>query len=136
MQQDHIINPINAEKVNLMYDFINFTESVKFQCKILHWNSRVNSEHQLLDALYFDLIKYQDDIIEDYLGINPGEIKSISIKLQSSDNPKELIKIILDYLLNNFYPSIQSDKDYKGIISLIDEFIHKLHKYSYLLELV
>lgn len=136
MQQDRIIDPIDMEKVKLLYDFITVTESLKFQCKVLHWNSKVSSEHQLLDSLYFDLIQYQDAVVEDYLGVYPGMLKSLSVKVSSIDNPKDLIKNTLLFINNSLYPFIQQDKDFKGIVSLTDEFIHKLHKYLYLLDLV
>ena len=137
MQQDRTINPIDEGKVNFLYDFITITESLKYQCKLFHWMSKVNSEHQLLDSLYFDLIKYQDDVIEDYLGIYPEILKVFNIKaMHTFENPKDLIKGALNFINNNLFPSIQEDKDFKGIISLTDEFIHKLHKYLYLLDLV
>jgi hypothetical protein len=106
MQQDRIIDPIDMEKVKLLYDFITVTESLKFQCKVLHWNSKVSSEHQLLDSLYFDLIQYQDAVVEDYLGVYPGMLKSLSVKVSSIDNPKDLIKNTLLYINNSFYPFI------------------------------
>lgn len=137
MQQGRIINPIDEGKVNFLYDFIIVTESLKYQCKLFHWMSKVNSEHQLLDSLYFDLIQYQDDVVEDYLGVYPGILKAFSVKpTHTFESPKDLIKGTLDFINNNLYPSIQQDKDFKGVISLTDEFIHKLHKYLYLLDLV
>lgn len=123
---------------NIINKFIELTEYWKLQCKLQHWNSCKANEHNILDKLYFDLIDYQDNIVEDYLGRNNQIIISNigPISKEHIIRPADLIKDIVEWIQSEFYPFIENLPNYKGLLSETDAFLHKLHKYHYLLMMV
>ena len=122
------------EDFTLIKQFIEQTENWKFQCKLMHWNTKNYHTHTLLDKLYFDLIEYQDNIVEDYLGITQYGISNIDSNTLAEDiTPTEFIENIVTWLQLNFYGKIKDVPKYKGLISETDNFLHQLHKYHYFL---
>jgi DNA-binding ferritin-like protein len=114
--------------------YLNELEGFKTASKNFHFSAKNLNEHEVIDSITSMLSEYQDEIAEIYQGINgqflKNTIKGMNYQLKTS---KLFIKDILKST-NRFYESIDSN-EYVGIKSVLEEFIGKLNKQSYLLDL-
>lgn len=123
------------DEKQLFIKFINQLEGWKARCKNLHWSAPDNNIHKYLDDFFKILVEYQDELVEDYMGIN-GKISPTSIRSIDSDedNAYTFIHEVRDETLA-FYSKLPNDIIYKGIVSECESFIHNINKYNYLFRL-
>lgn len=116
-------------------DYINYLEGIKTCIKNTHWASVNNSEHTRMDELADTVSDFEDEISEEFQGLD-GQIKDNEVK------PIEYTFSTVDSLLNDIksktmelYDSLENDKQYIGVRSEIESFIHSINKFKYLFKL-
>ena len=91
------------------------------------------SMHTLTDNLMSDLLSIEDEIAEDMQGIlgiriSPGQLIPVfTLSTELEPTLKELIKETL-----TFKASIEDEEQCSGMISILDDLVHKLNKALYL----
>jgi hypothetical protein len=119
---------------NGLVTYLNRLEGFKTASKNFHFSAKNLNEHQVIDEVTSMLSDYQDEFAEIFQGINgqfgKNTIKGIPYTLKSS---KSFIQDILKATIA-FYDSVGTS-EYVGLKSSLEEFIGKLNKQSYLLDL-
>jgi t-SNARE complex subunit (syntaxin) len=121
------------KKVELV-SYLNKLEGFKTASKNFHFSAKNLNEHQVIDEVTSMLSEYQDEVAEIFQGINgqfgKNTIKGIPYSLKSS---KSFIQDILKETIS-FYNKVDGS-EFAGLKSVLEEFIGRLNKQSYLLDL-
>lgn len=121
----------SAEGVVL--DFICFLEGAKVRMRELHWEAKKNNIHLLTDKLIDLLNDYEDEIAEIYMGIIGIRIKVGDVKpapIESTDLNSLLVSISDN--VSTLIASIESDNDFRGIVTVLDDLQKEVEKSKYL----
>jgi hypothetical protein len=117
------------DRLNFL-NVLNAIEGFKTVIKAKHWNELNPHKHQILDDLYNDLNEYQDEFAEEgsiiFGRILPENIKPIQINTDS-DEIDDVHK-----LLKGIHNILGDDVEFAGLLSITDDFLHKVSKYKYL----
>jgi DNA-binding ferritin-like protein len=105
------------------------------KAKNLHWAAPSKDIHEYLDAFYKIIEEYTDTLAESFMGIlgkvEPNDIIPVNEDFNSAT---EFIDKVLERT-QEFYNSIPSSNEYKGITSECESFIENINKYKYLFSL-
>lgn len=115
-------------------NFLCKMEGWKTACKNMHFSSDSMSEHKLFDEIAALLNEKQDEFGEICQGIH-GQFGKNTIKNGNyqSDSSKKFIQDIVSST-KAFYKELNGD-DYVGLRSSVEDFLSKLDKLPYLLDL-
>lgn len=117
----------------VVLDFLKKLEGYRIRLREYHWNAETMSMHTLTDNLMSDLLSIEDEIAEDMQGIlgiriTPGQLIPVfTLSTELEPTLKELIKETL-----TFKASIEDEEQCSGMISILDDLVHKLNKALYL----
>ena len=114
--------------------YLNKLEGFKTAIKNLHWDAKGMSEHKFMDDLEDIISDHQDEAAEISQGvfnikIKKNELQPKSYKISTQE------KLIKDIIKNSelFYKTIQNNKKYIGLRSIVEEFLGEMNKQAYLL---
>ena len=115
--------------------YINKLEGLKAAVKNIHWSSPKMPEHEYMDDLEKLIADHQDYVAEIAQGIfgkiKNNELKSVKYTIKT---PTKLIKDILK-AAESFYSTIQKNKKYIGLRSVMEDFMAKINQAMYMLEM-
>lgn len=99
--------------------------------KELHFSASSMSEHKLIDEFDEELLKFDDEIMEDaqaiFGRIGVGMIQPVLPKSTTFDDLLNEIRADLVKIKNTL-----TEKMYTGIINVVDDFFHTVNKNIYL----
>lgn len=126
---------MSIQKSILIY--INRLEGFKTAIKNLHWSATKMTEHEFLDKLEDLVSDHQDEVAEITQGSYGLKIKNNELipKKYKIQNTKNLVKAIVKSC-EDVYSSIQSNKRFIGLRSVIEDFLGQMNKQSYLVNMV
>lgn len=114
-------------------NFLKNLEGIRINLKELHWNTRKTKTHNITSEFMSAIDEMQDEIAEDMQGfyklrIQVGQLTPIAWHLN------ELNEIIFNTLQFTIVlkASIIDTRGLDGVVSILDEFMHKMNKYGYL----
>lgn len=125
----------------IMYDrilnYIKELEGYKIQIKNLHWNAPNIQIHEQLDNLLNTLADYQDNVLEDAIGIYGHHVYFVINNVNIPTHLKDSISLIekLFVVVSVFYNSLEEAVSLCGIRGETETLIHELNKFTYLFKL-
>lgn len=116
---------------DLIIGILNRIEGYRVRLKELHWSADSDGLHTLIDKVTDTLLKYEDEIAEDYQGISSDfKVGTLIPQLPESVDIKSLIKEMREDIGSLIY--LDKELIYSGIRSLSKKFVHKMNIYLYL----
>lgn len=114
-------------------DYIRKLEGYRVRLREFHWSASKMSTHELTDNLMSDLTDYEDSVAEETMGILGFRIKVgsiIPVIPEVSDLKSLLTSLISDTL--TLRACVEDDKNFAGIVSILDDIEHDINKSKYL----
>ena len=119
---------------NIM-QYLNKLEGFKAAIKNIHWSSKKMPEHEYMDDFEDLVSSHQDYVAEIAQGIF-GKIKNNELKAvhYTIKTPQKLMKDVLK-AAENFYATIQKQKKFIGLRSVMEDFMAKINQGTYMLDM-
>ena len=103
-------------------------------CKMIHYSTRSNHEHELSDSIRDEIISFADELAEGFFGFF-GKPKfgdmSIDVDIQKTNDLGKLCQLVVNVVEPIRTQSLKNDK-LSGIVSIIDDFKQTMSKNAFL----
>lgn len=126
--KDEPLSPYEA-----ILNFLKNLEGIRINLKELHWNTLATKTHNITSEFMSAIDKMEDEIAEDMQGFYKVRIQ-IGQLIPIEWHLNELNEIISTTLQQTIVlkASIIDVHGLDGVVSILDEFMHKMNTYGYL----
>lgn len=127
-QQDELLTPAEA-----ILNFLKNLEGVRTNLKEIHWSTKKTSVHNITSDFMKAVDEMEDEIAEDMQGLYGiriciGQLVPVEWHKENLDM---LIIDLLDLTIT-LKASINGVPGLSGVVSILDDFMHKMNKFGYL----
>lgn len=115
-------------------DFLSTLEGYHAALKMIHWSTKIKSEHLLTDDIDKSILDYEDKIAEVTMGLlntryGHGDLKCMLPEAKTSESLLKEMKSDV----SAYRSEVEDSDDNAGIINILDDFITDIDTWKYLI---